>query len=160
MHVLVILTDMTSYCRGAARVLLLQGRDPRPQGLSRLSVFRPGQPVRARRHHQGQQGLGHPDSDPDHAQRRHHPPHPRPDRLYHRGADRAGPQLDAAPASIRPYRVLPSLSRLMKDGIGEGYTRDGSRRTLSNQLFACYAKVQDARGAGQRHRRGGAVRER
>ena len=43
-----------------------------------------------------------------------------------------------------PIGVLPSLSRLMKDGIGEGYTRD-DHAPLSNQLFACYAKVQDAR---------------
>lgn len=43
-----------------------------------------------------------------------------------------------------PVSVLPSLSRLMKDGIGEGYTRK-DHKALSNQLFACYAKVQDAR---------------
>lgn len=43
-----------------------------------------------------------------------------------------------------PVGVLPSLSRLMKDGIGEGYTR-ADHSAVSNQLFACYAKVQDAR---------------
>ncbi|MBQ5597052.1 MAG: V-type ATP synthase subunit B [Clostridia bacterium] len=43
-----------------------------------------------------------------------------------------------------PVSVLPSLSRLMKDGIGEGYTR-GDHSALANQLFASYAKVQDAR---------------
>ena len=43
-----------------------------------------------------------------------------------------------------PVSVLPSLSRLMKDGIGAGYTRE-DHVTLSNQLFACYAKVQDAK---------------
>ena len=43
-----------------------------------------------------------------------------------------------------PIGVLPSLSRLMKDGIGEGYTRK-DHASLSTQLFACYAKVQDAR---------------
>ena len=43
-----------------------------------------------------------------------------------------------------PISVLPSLSRLMKDGIGEGYTR-ADHVTLSNQLFASYAKVQDAK---------------
>lgn len=40
--------------------------------------------------------------------------------------------------------VLLSLSRLMKDGIGEGYTR-ADHSAVSNQLFAAYAKVQDAR---------------
>lgn len=43
-----------------------------------------------------------------------------------------------------PVGVLPSLSRLMKDGIGEGYTRE-DHSPLANQLFAAYAKVQDAR---------------
>ncbi len=43
-----------------------------------------------------------------------------------------------------PVSVLPSLSRLMKDGIGEGYTR-ADHSALANQLFACYAKVQEVR---------------
>jgi V/A-type H+-transporting ATPase subunit B len=43
-----------------------------------------------------------------------------------------------------PVSVLPSLSRLMKDGIGEGYTRE-DHSALANQLFASYAKVMDAR---------------
>ena len=43
-----------------------------------------------------------------------------------------------------PVSVLPSLSRLMKDGIGEGFTR-ADHSALSNQLFASYAKVMDAR---------------
>ena len=43
-----------------------------------------------------------------------------------------------------PISVLPSLSRLMKDGIGEGYTR-ADHTDVSNQLFASYAKVNDAR---------------
>lgn len=43
-----------------------------------------------------------------------------------------------------PINVLPSLSRLMKDGIGEGYTRE-DHQAVANQLFSCYAKVGDAR---------------
>ncbi len=43
-----------------------------------------------------------------------------------------------------PVAALPSLSRLMKDGIGEGYTR-ADHSAVANQLFACYARVQDAR---------------
>src|SRR5574344_895118 len=43
-----------------------------------------------------------------------------------------------------PVSVLPSLSRLMKDGIGEGYTRT-DHQPLANQLFAAYARVMDAR---------------
>ncbi|AYV34450.1 V-type ATP synthase subunit B [Erysipelothrix rhusiopathiae] len=43
-----------------------------------------------------------------------------------------------------PINVLPSLSRLMKDGIGEGLTR-GDHSSVSSQLFAAYAKVIDVR---------------
>ena len=43
-----------------------------------------------------------------------------------------------------PVSVLPSLSRLMKDGIGEGFTRK-DHQSVANQLFASYAKVMDAR---------------
>ncbi len=43
-----------------------------------------------------------------------------------------------------PIDVLPSLSRLMKDGIGEGATRD-DHPDLANQLYAAYAHVQDVR---------------
>ncbi len=43
-----------------------------------------------------------------------------------------------------PINVLPSLSRLMKDGIGAGFTRE-DHQDVANQLFAAYAKVGDAR---------------
>jgi V/A-type H+-transporting ATPase subunit B len=43
-----------------------------------------------------------------------------------------------------PIGILPSLSRLMKDGIGEGKTR-GDHPALANRLFSAYAQVDDAR---------------
>ena len=43
-----------------------------------------------------------------------------------------------------PINALQSLSRLMKDGIGEGMTR-ADHPHLSNQLFASYSHVQDVR---------------
>ena len=43
-----------------------------------------------------------------------------------------------------PINVLPSLSRLMKDGIGKGFTRE-DHQDLANQLFSSYAKVGEAR---------------
>ena len=43
-----------------------------------------------------------------------------------------------------PINVLPSLSRLMKDGIGEGFTRE-DHQDLANQLFSSYAHVGDVR---------------
>ena len=43
-----------------------------------------------------------------------------------------------------PINVLPSLSRLMKDGIGAKYTRE-DHQDLANQLFSSYARVGEAR---------------
>jgi V/A-type H+-transporting ATPase subunit B len=47
-----------------------------------------------------------------------------------------------------PVNILPSLSRLMKDGIGKGYTRE-DHKEVSDQLFASYSKVQDIRALAQ-----------
>lgn len=47
-----------------------------------------------------------------------------------------------------PINVLPSLSRLMKDGIGEGFTRE-DHPEVSNQLFSAYSKVQEVRALAQ-----------
>jgi len=43
-----------------------------------------------------------------------------------------------------PVKVLPSLSRLMKDGTGKGYT-DVDHPDLSNQLYAAYARAVHVR---------------
>src|SRR5699024_5861435 len=47
-----------------------------------------------------------------------------------------------------PINVLPSLSRLMKDGIGDGFTRE-DHSDLSSQLFASYSRVQEVRSLAQ-----------
>lgn len=47
-----------------------------------------------------------------------------------------------------PIDILPSLSRLMKDGIGEEYTRE-DHADLSSQIFAAYSKVQDVKSLAQ-----------
>lgn len=47
---------------------------------------------------------------------------------------------DISPA----INILPSLSRLMKDGIGEGFTRE-DHPDLANQIFSSYAHVGDVR---------------
>lgn len=44
-----------------------------------------------------------------------------------------------------PINVLPSLSRLMKDGIGPGLTRE-DHSDVSNQLYMAYAEGVKARG--------------
>jgi V/A-type H+-transporting ATPase subunit B len=43
-----------------------------------------------------------------------------------------------------PIDILPSLSRLMSNGIGEGKTREDHKQ-VSNQLFASYAEGRDLR---------------
>mgnify|MGYP001309522618 FL=1 len=43
-----------------------------------------------------------------------------------------------------PINVLPSLSRLMKDGIGAGFTRE-DHQVVANQFSSSYAKVGEAR---------------
>jgi len=43
-----------------------------------------------------------------------------------------------------PINVLPSLSRLMDEGVGEGKTRE-DHRELSNQLYAAYAQGMEIR---------------
>lgn len=43
-----------------------------------------------------------------------------------------------------PINVLPSLSRLMKDGIGKGKTRPDHPH-LASQLYALYSRVQEVR---------------
>jgi V/A-type H+-transporting ATPase subunit B len=44
-----------------------------------------------------------------------------------------------------PINVLPSLSRLMNLGIGEGLTREDHKK-VSDQLYAGYAEGNDLRG--------------
>ncbi|KXA89151.1 ATP synthase subunit B [candidate division MSBL1 archaeon SCGC-AAA259A05] len=43
-----------------------------------------------------------------------------------------------------PINVLPSLSRLMKDGIGKGQTRE-DHSGIANQLYSAYAEGRDVR---------------
>jgi len=47
-----------------------------------------------------------------------------------------------------PVNILPSLSRLMKDGIGEGYTRE-DHADVANQIFAAYSRVQEITSLAQ-----------
>ncbi len=68
---------------------------------------------------------------------------PRPDRLYYRRTDRFG-SCATWTGGISSGQCPASLSRLMKDGIGEGYTR-ADNQAVANQLFSSYAKVGDAR---------------
>lgn len=47
-----------------------------------------------------------------------------------------------------PVGILPSLSRLMKDGIGEGFTRE-DHPDVANQVFSAYTHVEEVRSLAQ-----------
>lgn len=143
MHVLVILTDMTSYAEALREFSSSKGEIPGRKGYpgylysDLASLYERAGVING---HNGSVTqipiLTMPNDDIT---------HPVPDLtgyitegqiVLDRGLDLMG--------VYPPISVLPSLSRLMKDGIGEGYTRV-DHSAVSNQLFACYAKVQDAR---------------
>ena len=142
-HVLVVMTDMTSYCEAVREFSSSKGEIPSRKGFPAYlysdlaSLYeRAGMLV-------GKEGsvtqvpiLTMPNDDIT---------HPIPDLtgyitegqiVLDRNMDQSG--------VYPPINILSSLSRLMKDGIGEGFTR-ADHPALSNQLFASYSKVQDAR---------------
>lgn len=142
-HILVILTDMTSYCEALREFSSSKGEIPGRKGYpgylySDLATLyeRAGIIKNAKGSVTQIPILTMPNDDIT---------HPIPDLtgyitegqiVLDRGLDTRG--------IYPPVNVLPSLSRLMKDGIGAGYTRE-DHSALANQLFACYAKVQDAK---------------
>lgn len=143
MHILVILTDMTSFAEAMREVSSSKGEIPSRKGFpgylysdlaslyerAGIVAGRPGSvtqiPI-----------LTMPNDDIT---------HPIPDLTGYitEGQIVLDRQLNGQNI-YPPINVLPSLSRLMKDGIGEGYTR-ADHQDVANQLFSCYAKVGDAR---------------
>ncbi len=143
MHILVIMTDMTSYAEALREFSSSKGEIPGRKGFpgylysDLASLYERAGMVK------GKEGsvtqlpiLTMPNDDIT---------HPVPDLTGYitEGQIVLDRALDGA-GVYPPVAVLPSLSRLMKDGIGEGYTR-ADHSPLANQLFASYAKVQDAR---------------
>ena len=143
MHVLVIMTDITSYCEALREFSSSKGEIPGRKGFpgylysDLASLYERAGIV------EGCPGsvtqvpiLTMPNDDIT---------HPVPDLTGYitEGQIVLDRQLDQT-GVYPPISVLPSLSRLMKDGIGEGYTR-ADHSDCSNQLFASYARVQDAR---------------
>lgn len=142
-HVLVIMTDMTSYCEALREFSSSKGEIPGRKGFpgylysDLASLYERAGIVRGKAGSVTQIPiLTMPNDDVT---------HPVPDLTGYitegqisldRGMDASG--------IYPPVSVLPSLSRLMKDGIGEGYTRE-DHSAVSNQLFASYSKVMDAR---------------
>ena len=133
MHILVILTDMTSFAEAMREVSSSKGEIPSRKGFpgylySELAtIYERAGIVR------GVDGsvtqlpiLTMPNDDIT---------HPIPDLTGY---------ITEGQSIYPPINILPSLSRLMKDGIGAGYTRE-DHQDLANQLFSAYAKVGDAR---------------
>lgn len=143
MHVLVVLTDMTAYCEALREFSSSKGEIPGRKGFPGYlysdlsSLYERAGMIK------GSTGsvtqipiLTMPNDDMT---------HPVPDLTGYitEGQivlDRELHQKGIFP----PVGILPSLSRLMKDGIGKDYTRE-DHQSLANQLFASYAKVGDAR---------------
>ncbi len=143
MHILVILTDMTSYAEAMREISSSKGEIPSRKGYpgylySELATLYERAGIV-----KGREGsvtqipiLTMPNDDIT---------HPIPDLTGYitEGQivlDRSLHQKNVYP----PINVLPSLSRLMKDGIGAEYTRE-DHQDVANQLFSSYARVGEAR---------------
>ncbi len=143
LHVLVILTDMTSYCEALREVATARGEVPARKGFpgymySDLSTLyeragrvkgRPGSitqvPI-----------LTMPNDDIT---------HPVPDLTGYITEGQIVLSRELLGKGLYPaIDILPSLSRLMKDSIGEGYTRKDHPH-LFMQLYASYSKVKEVR---------------
>ena len=143
MHILVILTDMTSFAEAMREVSSSKGEIPSRKGFpgylySELATIYERAGIV-----QGVNGsvtqlpiLTMPNDDIT---------HPIPDLTGYITEGQIVLDRELNGQSIYPpINILPSLSRLMKDGIGAGYTRE-DHQDLANQLFSAYAKVGDAR---------------
>ena len=143
MHILVILTDMTSFAEAMREVSSSKGEIPSRKGYpgylySELATLyeRAGIVKNAKGSVTQLPILTMPNDDIT---------HPIPDLTGYITEGQI--VLDRAlhgQGIYPPISVLPSLSRLMKDGIGEGFTRE-DHQAVSNQLYASYAKVGEAR---------------
>ncbi len=142
-HILVIMTDMTSYCEALREFSSSKGEIPGRKGFpgylysDLASLYERAGMIKGCKGSVTQIPiLTMPNDDIT---------HPIPDLTGYitEGQIVLDRELDYK-GIYPPVSVLPSLSRLMKDGIGEGATRD-DHQTLANQLLATYAKVQDAK---------------
>lgn len=142
-HVLVILTDMTSYCEALREFSSSKGEIPSRKGFPSYlysdlaSIYERAGIIKGKSGSVTQVPiLTMPNDDIT---------HPIPDLTGYITEGQIVLSRELEQKGIYPpISVLPSLSRLMKDGIGEGYTRK-DHTDVSNQLFASYSKVQDAR---------------
>ena len=143
MHVLVVLTDMTNYGEALRQISNVRGEVPSRKGYpgylysDLASMYERTGRIRTSKGSITQIPiLTMPNDDIT---------HPMPDLTGYitEGQIVLGRELYFA-GIYPPVAVLPSLSRLMKDGIGKNRTRDDHPR-WGAQLYAAYAKTQDVR---------------
>jgi V/A-type H+-transporting ATPase subunit B len=143
MHILVIMTDITSYCEAVREISSSKQEIPSRKGYpgylysDLASIYERAGMIKESNGSVTQLAiLTMPNDDIT---------HPIPDLTGYITEGQIVLDRDLAQKGIYPpVSVLPSLSRLMKDGIGKGFTRD-DHPDVSNQLFASYAKVQEIR---------------
>jgi len=143
MHVLVVLTDLTNYGEALRQISNVRGEVPSRKGYpgylysDLASLYERTGRIRTSEGSITQIPiLTMPNDDIT---------HPMPDLTGYitEGQIVLGRELNFA-GVYPPVTVLPSLSRLMKDGIGKGRTRADHPR-WGAQLYAAYAKTQDIR---------------
>ncbi len=143
MHVLVVMTDMTNYCEALREISATRGEVPGRKGYPGYLYSDLAELYERAGKINGSEGsitqipiLTMPNDDIS---------HPIPDLTGYitEGQIVLDREMDSK-GIYPPVAGLPSLSRLMKDGIGEGMTRD-DHISLSSQLFAAYSKVKSIR---------------
>ncbi|MHB9032359.1 MAG: V-type ATP synthase subunit B [Anaerolineae bacterium] len=143
MHVLVIMTDMTNYGEALRELASQRGEVPSRKGYpgylysDLASLYERTGILKGKRGSITQMPiLTMPNDDIS---------HPLPDLTGYITEGQIVLSRDLSRSGIYPcINVLPSLSRLMKDGIGAGLTRD-DHPALADQLYSAYAHVQEIR---------------
>lgn len=143
MHVLVIMTDMTNYCESLREVSTLRGEIPSRKGYPGYLYSDLAEIYERSGMIDGASGsitqlpiLTMPNDDIS---------HPVPDLTGYITEGQIVFEREMHNRSIYPpIAGLPSLSRLMKDGIGEDRTRSDHPH-LASQLFASYSHVKEVR---------------
>ena len=143
MHVLVIMTDMANYCESLREISTLRGEIPSRKGYPGYLYSDLAELYERSGMIKGVEGsitqlpiLTMPNDDIS---------HPIPDLTGYITEGQIVFEREMYSRGIYPpVAGLPSLSRLMKDGIGEGMTRVDHPH-LASQLFASYSYVKDVR---------------
>ncbi|RJP57576.1 MAG: V-type ATP synthase subunit B [Candidatus Auribacter fodinae] len=143
MHVLVVMTDMSNYCESLREIATIRGDIPSRKGYpgylysDLASIFERAGIIKGKAGSITQMPiLTMPNDDIT---------HPVPDLTGFITEGQIVLERDLSRRGIYPpIAGLPSLSRLMKDGIGKGMTREDHPH-LASQLFAAYSRVKDVR---------------